>query len=74
MSDVGIDNYADEDDFDDTPGEALGTSFRANWFRLIKDRHLPQESGKETWDFQRICTGFVALQGQRLGERQRRTA
>ena len=43
-------------------------------FRLIKDGHLPQERGKETWDFQRICTGFVAPSGQRLGERQRRTA
>ena len=43
-------------------------------FRLIKDGHLPQEWGKETWDFQRICTGFVAPQGHRLGERQRRTA
>jgi len=28
-------------------------------FRLIKDGHLLQERGKETWDFQRICTGFV---------------
>jgi len=43
-------------------------------FRLIKDGHLPQERGKKTWDFQRICTGFVAPRGQRLGERQRRTA
>jgi len=43
-------------------------------FRLIKDGHLPQQRGKETWDFQRICTGFVAPRGQRLGERQRRTA
>jgi len=29
---------------------------------------------KKTWDFQRICTGLVALRGQRLGARQRRTA
>ena len=43
-------------------------------FRLIKDGHLPWERGKETWDFQRICTGFVAPRDQRLGERQRRTA
>ena len=42
------------------------------WFRLIKDGHLPQEKGKETWDFQQICTGFVAPRGQRLGERQRK--
>ena len=41
---------------------------------LIKDGHLRQERGKKTWDFQRICTGFVAPRGQRLGERQRRTA
>ena len=43
-------------------------------FRLIKDGHLPSERGKETWDFQRICTGFVAPRDQRLGERQRCTA
>jgi len=43
-------------------------------FRLIKDGHLPQEWGKETWDFKRICTGFVVPQGQCLGDRQRRTA
>jgi len=42
--------------------------------RLIKDGHLPSERGKETWDFQRICTGFIAPRGQRLGERQKRTA
>jgi len=43
-------------------------------FRLMKDSHLPQERGKETRDFQRICTGFIAPRGQRLGEHQRRTA
>jgi len=44
--------------------------------RLIKDGILPQEIWKETWDFQRICTGFVTVapRGQRLGERHRRTA
>ena len=42
--------------------------------RLIKHGHLPQERRKKTWNFQRICTGFVASRGQRLGERQRRTA
>ena len=42
--------------------------------RLIKDGHLPQEKGKETWDFQWICTGFVDPRGQRVGERQGRTA
>jgi len=42
--------------------------------RLIKDGHLPKQRGKETWDFQRICTGIVAPRGKRLGERQRRTA
>jgi len=40
-------------------------------FRSIKDSHLPRERGKETCDF---CTGYVAPRGQRLGERQRRTA
>ena len=34
---------------------------------LIKDGHLPSERGKETWDFQRICTGFVVPRDQRLG-------
>jgi len=40
----------------------------------IKDGHLPSERGKETWDFQRICTRFVAPRDQCLGERQRCTA
>jgi len=47
---------------------------RPKRIHLIKDGHLPQETGKETRDFQRICTGFVAQGGQRLGERQRHTA
>ena len=47
---------------------------RTQRFRLIKDGHLPQETGKETWDFQRICAGLVDPGGKRLGERQRRTA
>ena len=51
-----------------------GAELNYERFRLIKDGHLPQETGKETWDFQRICTGLVAPVGQRLGERQRRTA
>jgi len=43
-------------------------------FCLIKDGHLASERGKETWDFQRICMGFVAPRDQRLSERQRCTA
>jgi len=43
-------------------------------FHFIKDGHLPQERGKETSDFQRIYTGFIAPRSQRLGERQRHTA
>jgi len=43
-------------------------------FCFIENGHLRQERGKETWNFQRFCTGFVAPRGQRLCERQRRTA
>jgi len=42
-------------------------------FRLIKDDHVPQGKGKETWELQRICTGLIARRGQHLGEHWRHT-
>ena len=50
-----------------------GTHMHDSESVLSKTAIFPQKEEK-TWDFQRICTGFVAPRGQRLGERQRRTA
>jgi len=67
------------------PGAAarLSQSARAHRFRedvhlwaprFREDGHLPCIEARKCAHFQRICTWLVAPRGQRLGERQRRTA
>jgi len=47
-----------------------GQSSESIW---SKDGHLPWNEGRKRPQFQWICTGLVALRGQRLSEHERRT-
>jgi len=57
---------------DEVSSPASQRACHVNGSVLSKTAIFPR--GKETWEIQRICTGFVAPRGQRIGERQRRTA